>query len=365
MEADRLLYTQFFVGDPTPLRGTEIAQIILGTGARLDDPVIGLSEGWVYIFWSVLNLSGLEAGTATTQFVSFPLGKPEANYPQQIGILSLETQPHQHYPGMFTLSQFTPAIDPTLSTEFVYRPVTPLTYQPELTLAVATQQEYRLDVYDQIAIGFLADGRLKGYSFCTKTLDISGDVVLSADSQGNLHVVWRDGFNGSQVFYATTAPGARENIDKLEFSDISTVVLTGGLESLTSIMLFPLALPWMLLGLVILVVWRLVRNDETLANPLSRILLFLSLAFYQASKFIIMPTIIDYVPFSAWVDIPIERHLPLRIGVPITNFVIALIVAELLRRKFTMSTLLYYIAIVIVDTVLALSIYGVNFLGAY
>ncbi len=365
VNGDRILYEQFNDNVFTPIHGTEVASLSLGTGVSLYDPVIGLSQGWVYIFWSILNQSGLEAGTASTEYTSFPLGAPEFKYPSRIGVLDDESQPYQPYGGIFRLTQLVPAIDPIISADYVYEPVTAQTYQPELPFAVSAQQLNRLDLYGQIAIGIMADGQMLGYAFCSKTPDISGDVVLAADKNGNLHVVWRDGYQGNRVFYATTSLEARENIDGLEFLDALTVILTGGLEAVTGIMLFPLAIPWMIAGLVILVVWRLVRNDETLANGLSRLLLLLSLCLYQGSKVLIMPTILDYVPFSAWIDLPQEWHLRLRLGYPLASFAISIAVAELLRRKFSMSTLTYYVAIVCVDSIFTLAIYGVNFLGAY
>jgi len=360
-----LFYKRFLLGDSMPLEGTEIARISVGTGARLDNPALGLSDGWVYVFWSILKQSGLEAGTASTEFISFPIGSPQESPTTRIGIIPLEEQPFQPYQGVFTLSQFVPAIDPVRSVAYVYEPVTAQAYQPDLAIAVATKQLNRLDLYGQIAIGLLEGGQLKGYTFGTKTLDISGDAALTSDTEGNLHLVWRDGFSGSRIYYATTAPEAREVIDGLDFADLPTLLLTGGLEGITGIMLFPLAFPWMVIGLVILGVWRLIKNEESLDNVASRVLLVIAVISFHGSKALFMPTIIEYVPFSAWIDLPPEWLLSVRIGVPLIIFGIALTIAEWLRRKFGPSTLRYFISIVLVDTALTLAIYGVNFLGAY
>jgi hypothetical protein len=365
MMDEYLFYDQFLLGDSKPLDGTEIARISVGTGARLDQPAIGLSDGWVYVFWSILKQSGLEAGTASTEYISFPVGSPLEKPTTRIGISPLEEQPFQPYLGIFTLSQFVRAIDPIRSVAYVYEPVAAQAYQPELAIAVATKQLNRLDLYDQIAICLLEGGQLKGYTFGTKTLEISGDVAITSDSNGNLHLVWRDGFTGSRVYYATTAARTREIIDRLDVSDLPRLLLNGGLEGITGILLFPFAFPWIAIGLILLVVWRLIRNDENLDNKVSRLLMVLSVISYHGSKFLFMPTIIDYVPFSAWIDVPSDRQLALRIGVPLIIFAIAMMIAELIRRKLGPSTIRYYLAIVLVDVVLTLAIYGVNFMGAY
>jgi hypothetical protein len=178
-------------------------------------------------------------------------------------------------------------------------------------------------------------------------------------------MVWRDGAAGNLVYYATTAPQARENLDSLGFDDLSSLFLTGALEAITGVLLFPLAIPWMVVGLVILVIWRLARNEEDLTHWSSRILVAIAIISFELSKFLFMPTIVEYMPFSAWIDIPADWQLFVRIATPLVILAIALIAAEWLRRKRTPSTLPYFFTVVVVDTVLTLSIYGVTFLGAY
>jgi len=361
-----LLYTLLETNAALPVSGEKLFHIPFGTGARLDGPALGVADGWIYVLWSVLNQSGLEAGTAKTQQISFPVGAPEkVSIGSDIGVLPLEEQPYRPDAGGFGYTQLVPAAYVNRSTEFVYAPVVIQDQNSELAVALAAQQQYRLDGYIQIAVAIMADGEYKGYTLATKTQAISSDAVLSADAQGDFHLIWRDGYAGENIYYTSTAPDARAELDRPTFRDITTVILAGGLESVTGILLFPLAFPWMFPGLILLVGWRLIRNDEDLTNKFSLILLATAIILYQGSKVLIFPTMVDYVPFSAWVDVPNGWQLALRLGIPIVILGISIGVSEGFRKKSAQSTLRYYLAVVIVDTILTLAVYGVNFLGAY
>ena len=342
--------------------------IPLGTGATLDGPSLGLSDELVYVFWSILSQSGLEAGTARTEYITFPVDAPEnVSQLEQIGVLSLEKPPYQTDAGSYSYSQLVPAASVYRTGDFVYAPSVIQNPRGEMALALSAQQEYRLDGYVQIAVAVMEDGKYKGYTFAAKTQAISSDPILAADGAGNFHLIWRDGFSKKNVYYTTTNVETRTKIDRFTLQDVSTLILSGGMESLAGILLFPLAFPWVFPGLVLVVVWRLIKNDENLSNRASQAVLSVSIVLYQGSKVLVFPTMVDYVPFSAWMDISNAWQIPLRIGVPLLILAISIGVAEKLRRrsKSLPSTLSYYFIIVFLDMALTLAIYGVNFLGAY
>lgn len=346
-----------------------LTDIPLGTGPRLYGPAFGITEQWGYVLWSVLKQSGLEAGSAKTEYVSFPLHKPEdVSTASSINISPFEKQPYQPVIGDDLLyTQLVPSAFAVRNSSFVYDPNVMQGKHNEVAFTLAFNQEYRLDSQVQIAVVFMADGEYKGYNVATKTQHISSDAVLSADTEGNLHLIWRDGASGEKLYYTTTTPEIKSNLDSFTLQDLRTLILTGGVESLAGILLFPLAFPWLFAGLVLVVIWRIVRNDESIEERLSQIILLVALALYQTSKILVLPTMVTYVPFSAWIDIPEAWQLPFRILVPIFIFGISIAIAEYLRRKRQSppSTLYYYFVVVITDTILTLSIYGVNFLGAY
>ncbi|NQU31242.1 MAG: hypothetical protein HQ525_11295, partial [Anaerolineae bacterium] len=363
---NNLLYARTDVDVASPLSGEKLLHIPLGTGATLDGPVLGVADGNVYLFWSVLSQSGLEAGTARTEYVFFPQGSPDkVSDVSRIDVLPLEEQPYRTDRGSYAYTELVPATYISNTSPYVYAPMVIQHPTGEMAIALATRQQYRLDWYVQIAVVVMEDGAYKGYTIATKTQAISSDPVLDADGAGNLHLIWRDGYSKETVYYTTTDAETRAELDRPTLRDMLTLVLTGGLESLTGILLFPLAFPWMFPGLIVLIIWRLIRNDEDLSNKVSVALLIFSVFMYQGSKILIFPTMVDYIPFSAWVDIPASWQLVLRIGVPLLILGIAIWVSEWSRNKQQSSSLRYYLVIVIVDTVLTLAIYGVNFLGAY
>ena len=345
-----------------------LTNILLGTGAALDGPFIGVADDFVYLMWSVLYQSGLEAGTAKTEYVTFPNGKPnELRNIAELAMLPIEVQPYQPVNERDGYSTWVPASYVNRTSPFIYKPSLVVNPESEMAVAVSMMQDYRLDAYIQIAVAILDDGEYKGYMVATRTESISSDPILVADNQRNLHLFWRDGFSKSKVFYTTTDPIKRAILDKPKLRDITTLVLSGGMESLAGVLLFPLAFPWMFPGLVLAVIWRMRRNDEDISERASQVVLAISLILYQLTKVFVFPTMVDYIPFSAWVDIPDLWRMPVRIIVPVLIFVAALAVSEKTRRgkKTPPSTLYYYFIVVIADTALTLAIYGVNFLGAY
>jgi hypothetical protein len=211
------------------------------------------------------------------------------------------------------------------------------------------------------------DGVNQGYIFPTRTTQISKLPLSMIDQNGNIHLVWQDGSTGDKVFYTTTLAGAKQRLDRVSLADLPALFLSGGLEAITGILLFPFAFPWMAVGLVILVVWRLMRNDEDVSFRSSQILLLIALLSYQISKLLFLPDILLYVPFSAWIDVPSRTGSVLKVAVPLLILAISLGAAEWRRRKKPSppSALGYYVLVIIVDTVLTLAIYGVIFLGEY
>jgi hypothetical protein len=224
-----------------------------------------------------------------------------------------------------------------------------------------------LDQYIQILIGVYEDGDYQGYTVGTRTTEISGDPLIFLDKNKNLHLIWQEGSSGNRVFYATTAPEARANLDRISMGDMPNLILAGGLEAVTGILLFPFAFPWMIVGLAIMIVLRLVRNDENVSQPLSIFLLIIAFLSFQGSKLLFLPDILVYVPFSAWLDIADGVGMFLRFAVPIIIFILAILVAEYRRRRITSptSSLSYFFTVILLDTLLTLSVYGVIFLGEY
>jgi hypothetical protein len=368
MEGKYLHYSSFEDELSPPLRGESLTDIRVSSGNRLDGPVIGAAGDYIYIFWSILRQTGLEAGTAITEYLVFPDGHPAQANRSLLPIFPNSDDRFQPYQGDLDLSQIIlPPQEEYLSTNFVLAPRAGSSLDDILVIGLAASQTIRLDDYIQIIIVVFDEGENMGYVMPTRTTKISKLPNVFIDQGGDLHLIWQDGSASNQVYYTSTAPEVKAALDRINLADLPTLLLSGGLEALTGLLLFPFAFPWMAVGLIILVIWRLVRNDEDVTLTVSKILVGLALLSYQASKLLFLPDIMVYVPFSAWIDVPSGIENFLKLAVPVVIFGLGMTVAELRRRKRTSppSSLGYYVIVILVDALLTLSIYGVIFLGEY
>jgi hypothetical protein len=152
----------------------------------------------------------------------------------------------------------------------------------------------------------------------------------------------------------------------LSTGDFVNAVLEGGMESLVSLAFMPfLGFGWLLPGLVVIGIWKLIKDEESVTQPSSWPVLIIAIIIYYSVKTITLPTIATYVPFSAWIYIPADWELALRIGVPLTIFAISLFVAFKVSVKYSDSAVLFYVVLALTDALLTLAIYGVNFLGVF
>lgn len=369
MQGDQLFYSLIKEDTSFPLGGVALSTIRVAMGNRLDGPAIGIADSHVFLFWSILRQTGLEAGTAITEYLVFPTSEPTQSRRALVPIFPLSEDFLQPYQGSLALSQVIPAPrEDYLSTDNVLDPRTPANpAQGAMIVAVSASQIDRLDSHVQIMVGIFEEGVYQSYTIGTRTTEISQNASISLDVGGNLHLIWQEGFSGNRIYYATTAPSAKVKLDRVALNDMTTLIFSGGLEALTGILLFPFAFPWMAIGLVMMIVLRLTRNDEDVTQRLSTFLVVLALLSYQISKLLFLPDMLVYIPFSAWLDIPEGVGGVFRIVIPIIIISLGIVAAEWRRRRRNSATssLGYYMTAVIVDTVLTLSIYGVIFLGEY
>jgi hypothetical protein len=371
MEGERLQYAQVNENSSYPLMSEQLDIIQVARGNSMDGPVIGYSDGEVYLFWSVLRQVGLEAGTAITEFLVFPEDDPAQISRGVIPILPVLEELMAPYQGPLALTLFVPAPpEEYMTTDYVLGPQTlPKPTSEVQVVAVSANQAIRLDAITQIVLCLFEDGVYQGCTIGSRTTEISQNPLIAVDDSGNIHLMWQEGHVGKKIYYATTSPEAKSRLDRISLDDLPSLFLAGGMEAITGILLFPFAFPWMAIGFVIMIGLRIARNDEDVTQRLSQILLGVALLTYQISKLMLLPDILIYVPFSAWVDIPEGVGKVLRILVPIIIIGLGIIVAELRRRRrpedSPVSSLGYYMTAVIVDTVITLSIYGVIFMGEY
>ena len=349
------------------IQGSRVASLTLGTGVSLSGPIVGVTHDWVYLLWSLLSQSGMEAGTASTEYVASPRGSMDFSNPERIWIPSEEEITYRPYQSSLGLTQLADVAQvPSQASDFILHPNTLESQESEMVVALGVNQQLRLDLQLQIATLVLKDGQVQGFSMAGKTDHLSDDAVIAADTQGNLHLIWREGAGGHKVFYASTAPQARAELDRINTGDVVGAALQGGMESFVSIALLPvIGFGWLLPGLLVVGTYKLFREHENMRDPVSWIPLIIAVAMYEGLKIVTLPTMTSYVPFSAWLEIPNAWDAPLRFGMPVLIFLIALFVAYRMQKRYSASTLVFYMALGLTDAVLSLAIYGVNFLGVF
>jgi hypothetical protein len=109
-------------------------------------------------------------------------------------------------------------------------------------------------------------------------------------------------------------------------------------------------------------------ESKSLLSPRKLIALALALAAYWVSKWISLPGMREYVPFSAWLPfIPAWLNAPLMWGVPAVIAALGLWAAwyTIFRRGEGRSPIFFLLIYAAVDGMLTMAIYGVVILSAF
>ena len=368
VEGNTIYYATFTDGQLATTEGTRIVDFEFQRADTLGGPVLSLADDTGYLVWSRFISTGLEANTGRTDYVAFALDNPSAlAAPERLSIMPVEDQPYEPYQGNYTLTTLAPP-PPIVSMggNFTIQPSAAVGRGDEVAIAVAAKQQIRLNEFVQMAVAIFKDGKVIGYEMAAKTEGFSQEGTLVADSEGNLHLLWREGGGGRKLYYATTSPTLKASLDTLTGEDWATAAFAGFFEGATGMAFFPLAMLWLLPGGLILGIRQLRVDDDEVSGFVSFTLIGLSLILYQFTKVLVLPTTLSYIPFSAWIEIPSSWEWLLRIGYPLFTFTIGLVAAEILRRKRpSTSSLLYFFTVAMIDAAFTLAVYGVAFLGSF
>lgn len=381
------------LGEVGPVQGTVVVDAdqwgtLNTTGDSLEGPELGYAGGWIYILSSVVSNSDHEAGSGIAEYVAFPAGEPATLLPQRLWALPVENQPYEPFHSSLALTELSRPLtiqeaaddygrqveyisdlhgDWTelagAASNFMVSPSAMIGGGDQLAVAMAISQEDGLDSQLQIAMLLFEEGRYLGYTIASRTDALSNDPVMAVDGSGSLHLAWREGAWGAGVSYATTASAARTALDRLTISDFTYLVLQGGLDSLVSIMLMPLAGWWMVPGLLLMFLYARFRHQAAITEPVAWIPLAVAVAIYLVMKFFFLPTMATYVPFSAWLPLPSILEGPFQLGVPLVILLLAFLVANKVRLRYSTSAVLFYVTLALTDAVLTLAVYGVNWMG--
>lgn len=326
---------------------------------------LAVSTDRLLVTWSVVQRSGMEAGTAYTAWVSFPFDTPQPPQAARLWVPDAEHPRYRQRSLTEGISRLAPPAPAGRGSAYVERPALAADAGGRFWLAVSAQMALRLDRQLQIVVGVIQEGRFLGVQPATRTETLSTDAALALDAAGNPHLVWREGAAGAQVFYATAAPAARAALNRLTTGDLAGMLARGSLESAVGMALFPVAFFWLLPGLGLVGVWSLLGWSYLDRRP-AWAGLVLALAAYQVVKMAFLPTLWTYVPFSAWLDVPDGVGNGLRLAMPPLILGVAVGVAAWGRRRWGMDSLAgMFLLLAGVDALLTLAVYGVNLMGGF
>lgn len=364
-------YADLPLEDPAATEGAQVVNpqyILLGlTGDTLSGPEVGTDGEAVYVFWSIHSTTDTEAGFASTQYVRFPIGRPESAGPISLRMISAEDQDFEPYSGRLGFSELAePAeLSPT-NTDFIKDPVAMLGTNQELVLGLVVEQPYRLDSQLQIGAAVFDDGEYLGYTMASNSEQLSESPVVAVDEAGQVYIAWREGAGGKQAYYATTDPNSRAKLDRLDAGDLAAAAPQGVLDMFASFAFMPVVgLCWLLPGLLLIGAMKLRREDDNLNQTWARVVLALGIVLYYLIKLAFLPTMTSYVPLSAWLFVPAGLADVLRVLAPLAIFSLAGVAGYWAYRRYSHSALVVYISFVAVDAILSLLIYGVNLQGVF
>ncbi len=368
-----LLYAAYPRQADHPVQPVSVREISLGVGGVLEGPRLGVSQEGVYLFWTVIVRTGMEAGRAETSYVHFPPGQPDRASPAQA--LTVPADYHLTYRpfpgGELKAGDRVPWGTGQRGVAYVTEVAVVPSPGRELAIAFHARLPYLMrKERGQVGLLFFQQGAPVAYQLLSFTSVRSEHPALSRDSEGYLYATWLEGRepSGFPVYLAGTAPEMRSALRPLTPEDVGRLSVETLFGLLTGALLFPLIFVWLIPPMLLLgltsAIWR---REERLLSPGVLISLTLALAAYWAGKLAILPGIRHYVPFSAWIPfIPPWLAPILRWGVPPLLTGLAFLTAWGYTYRRQQPSLLFFLFIyAAVDGVLTLAVYGVLVYAAF
>jgi hypothetical protein len=353
-------------GEVIPREGQRITSFQYAESATYQPPVIGLDTGRVYLIWSVQNLGGgLTPTAADTYYVTFPPGEPEPLDPSTVK-LPLDHRPdYDAHTSPYQYAELAPLSPDVFSTDFINAPAVVQRRESELPIVVSLIIESASKQFMQLALTVFEDGEPVGYQLANETQNASVLPTLVADPDASLHLAWLDtaGFRTYKVYYATTAPEAREWLNRVTVEDVGRDAADLAWGILSAIGFLPLTLMWNAPALVWLILFYLFTRQEYLDELGARIGLGVACVIYIVVKTLFLPGLLaGGTPF---VYIVPEALAPLMSTlIPISILVLALfgLIIYLRRSKGEAPSLFKgYLVFALVDSGLTAILYAPRF----
>jgi hypothetical protein len=368
----QFFYATYQDGLYIPGQESVVLEPRVGT-TRVYGPWLGLDRQNVYLLWTIIPRLGPSAGMGGTYYMHFPRGQPALASPSsQLSIpytyrLTYETSPEQGLEAGPRVILGSPYFGNTYLSELAVN----RTLAPEQVVAFHTTLEYlRRKEQGQVVTIFFQGGAPVGYQQISFTPASSDFPFILSDQAGQLYITWlvSGAESGYDVYFSSTAPDIRRALSSITWGDVGQLSAETIFGLLGGVVLIPLALAWIIVPLIVLGMTSVLRRKvERFTSPGVVVSLVLAIGAYWLSKLTLMPTIRDYVPFSAWLPfMPPALNLPLQVVVPLLITGLALAIAW--RSTYAQdrpSPFFFLIIYATVDAALTMAVYGVTFYGAF
>jgi hypothetical protein len=367
-----LRYAAFPQGEVSANPGIQIGDLpASGVGVRR--PIsLGLDERHVYVFWSMEWRSGLSAGNADSPYVHFPLGRPHDALGSDVRVpLDAEAYDALVNPvreaEAYRLDGLLLALPSSMgrTSAFVEAPRVVPGQRSELAVLLDARVEFRHSDDNQTILTLYKHGQMVAYDMAARTASLSQWPSAVADERGELHLVWvdYDTSSGHSVYYASTAPSVRANLDRRTRQDL----LLGSAEAawgvLSGLSLLPLVVMLMLPVVIWCGIFYIFGSDDSLEERGPRIGFIVAMLIYFPGKLAVMAPVLMLPPGLTMVPGWLRGAWPVLMVIAVAA-ISALIFWRIYwrrsERKALFPAVLWF---TLTDSVLTLLLYGMAFFG--
>lgn len=372
----KLLYAQYMPNDGLNSVVPEIVyELSIGPSNALEGPVMGVDTDNIYVFWTVVIRTGLSAGGVDASYLSFPLGKPtQATEPQKIAMPADYAAEYETLSGGSfnvggrVLLQNAGGFRTSELQEIMPTPVQ--SGEVAIIFRSPTQYLWR-KIRDQVNIAYVSQGQPTSYQPLSFTTELSTSPNLLNNAEENLYATWLEKIEEDwyAVYFAGTSAALDETMSHSTGREVGRILAQITFGILVGILMAPIAAGVLVVApLGVLFLFSPLRKigTERVQNVFSIMSIIIGIAVFWAGKLAMLPDMLGYVPFSAWIpEISVGLSQILRFGYPIFSTSLAIFVAWFYTyRQSNKSTLYFTLIYVGVDSLLTTAIYAVLIYGA-
>jgi len=371
-----IYYSTFDVKKSKLEEKVKVGDFVISTGKVLCEPIIGLDNNYVYVFWSTEFRSGLAAGSAHISYLTFPINKPSFQSPKtvqlpflaktdslQIGERKIDftqEQKDKERGKVDSLSLIPVDIFSMFpSTDYASMPGVSGGQRSKLLL-VCNLKVFEKDKQNmQLALVIYKDGELLGYQLVNRTDHFSFSPKILLDNDNNIYLTWLDKLKVGQhkVFFAGTSTNIRKNLDALTPMDIVIRIINTIWNLLSSFIFIWLVILWGLAPIVFIGIFYIVTGGEDSLNlGKAKIALITAIILYYIVKLLLTPS---YLLFPPFLDLIPAKFISIWIWIlPIIIFLVSLMaVFKYLKKSESKSLLVSLIIFILIDGFLTIILY--------